>query len=434
MKTDNNLGGDFPTLGASRQRHINMKVVIFLLMMVLLFGAMAFWIYSTYKKSQNSQPKPPKQEKVDIPDRRAILRQPEPQLADPNALPLVSEAGAGAPKKGGGSTGNTANPEESLASRRAGGSVLADTQGKDPIVADKDSKSSLEQLVSRRGNESGSVADSLGGLAVPKTGKGESLHGAVASASNGTTEVATPDSSGKEGASGNVTDGSALVESGKRRGVAFPVQVARKIPLSPKTSILQGTILHCLLNTRVLSDIEGMVVCSMPENILSSDASTVLIPKGSRVIGEYNSKAAQSFERVAIIWNRIITPNYEDVPLFSMGTDTLGSVGVAGFVDEKWRQRLANAFFFSLTSNVLKLGAIQYGPRLITKTVSPTGQVTYEEEVFDSAAVNLLREAPKPYITRALSIAPTIVINQGSKVSILVAKDLDFSTIITPKK
>jgi type IV secretion system protein VirB10 len=216
--------------------------------------------------------------------------------------------------------------------------------------------------------------------------------------------------------------------------VAFPVQLARNIQVSADLSILQGSTIRCLMNTRLISDISGQVVCTVTENILSTSAKRVLIPKGTKVVGEYNGKASESLERVGIIWSRLITPNNIDIALESPGTDPLGSAGVPGYVDEKWRLRLGAAVLITLTSDILKVGVQTFAPKTTIARPDPTtGKIAYEEAPFDSATVKMLNKATEPYLNRVLNAPPTILIQQGTLVSIQTAKDMDFSDVYENK-
>ncbi|MFX4581744.1 TrbI/VirB10 family protein, partial [Acinetobacter baumannii] len=68
--------------------------------------------------------------------------------------------------------------------------------------------------------------------------------------------------------------------------------------------VAQGTFIRGVLETAVQSDLPGMVRATVTENVWSFDGRRVLIPAGSRLIGEYKSGIAQGQTRVFVVWTR----------------------------------------------------------------------------------------------------------------------------------
>lgn len=213
------------------------------------------------------------------------------------------------------------------------------------------------------------------------------------------------------------------------RPMAFPVSQARSVPIDPSTYIPQGTALRCVLQTLIMTDIPGPTSCTVVEDIRSFDARRVLIPKGSRVIGEYRPASA-SVDRVAIIWTRVITPQNIDISINSPGVSPLGTLGVQGEVDNRWGERLSGALMLSLASDAFKYAIQTRGPTIETVTYNAQGVPIVTRQPFDSATVRNAERFVEQDLARSMRIPPRIVILQGTVVSILTAQDLSFAQVL----
>lgn len=176
--------------------------------------------------------------------------------------------------------------------------------------------------------------------------------------------------------------------------------------------IPQGAVIAAVLETALDSDLPGYARAIVNRDVLSFDGSAVLIPAGSRVIGQYNSGVAQGASRVFILWQRLIRPDGVAIALGSPATDDLGRGGVAGHVNRHFLQRYGGAILLSVLTGGISAGsaALSSGNTVIVGT---TNQAT-----------GLANEA-----SNSLSIPPTIRTPQGANVRIFVARDLDFTGV-----
>ena len=97
--------------------------------------------------------------------------------------------------------------------------------------------------------------------------------------------------------------------------------------------IAQGKLIDAVLESAVNTDQPGMLRALVANDIYGDSGRTVLLPRGSRLIGQYNSDVARGQSRVFVIWQRVIRPDGIDVQLDSGGTDSLGQAGVEGKVN-----------------------------------------------------------------------------------------------------
>jgi type IV secretory pathway VirB10-like protein len=449
---------ELPPLGVSAGRGVNKKAIIFLGVVALLGLAVSIWLFS--KAAPSEQKNKQLEEVVVVPERK--LPEPKP-MPNNEAIPLASDKTQTVASS---NIATDPNPTKqlTLSERRSqSGSVYVEqtaASSGEPAqnaAAGKSSSSSTNggfstineesgrRLILLRAQNSGVLGD---GAQTPTVKAGSTSGPPASSAANGPDIDAIMAASLKSNeallasakASGlfpNAVSNKPPVDdmpSYKNRGAdkpsVFPVRVARNIPLSPDYFIPQGSAIRCLMNTRLISDISGQVVCTVTENILSFSAKKILVPKGTRAIGEYNRSVMESLDRVGIVWNRLITPDNIDISIDSEGTDPLGAAGVAGIVDEKWRYRLGAAVMVSLGVDLLKVAVFRYGPKTTTIELDPlTGKRTEKQEVFDSETVKNVSAIPKASLAQVLGATPSIIINQGTLVSIQTTKDLDFTTV-----
>ena len=174
----------------------------------------------------------------------------------------------------------------------------------------------------------------------------------------------------------------------------------------------QGAVIGAVMETALNSDQPGFARALIQRDVRSFDGSAVLIPAGSRVIGQYKSGVAQGASRLFILWTRLIRPDGVSIELASPATDDLGRGGIGGKVNRHFLQRFGGAILTTvLSAGVNALTASRSGGASIF--VGSANQAT-----------SLAGQA-----TGNADIPPTITTRQGAVVRIFVARDLDFSTV-----
>lgn len=180
------------------------------------------------------------------------------------------------------------------------------------------------------------------------------------------------------------------------------VAVARQLS-NPGTTVTQGTLIGAVLETSINTDLPGYVRALVSRDVRSFDGSQVLIPRSSRLIGQYKSGLSAGQTRAYVIWTRLIRPDGVSVTLDSPGVDFGGSAGLPGKVNSHFMKRFGSALLLSV------VGGLSAGARLITGEGGPS-----------AASVAAGRDG---------SIPPTIRVAQGEPIRIFIARDLDFSSV-----
>ncbi|UVK48452.1 type IV secretion system protein VirB10 (plasmid) [Mesorhizobium sp. AR07] len=250
---------------------------------------------------------------------------------------------------------------------------------------------------------------------------------------------------GTDAAAGNAGEGE---EDPNRRFLARASQSGAdtsKATMNPRTDALvaQGTMIKGVLETAIQSDLAGMVRAVVSEDVWSFDGRRVLIPAGSRLIGEYRSGLATGQTRVFIVWTRLLRSDGMSVQLGSTGTDELGRSGMPGEVDNHYFERFGSAILLSVvggaTQFIANLGNDQNGSNTNQTYTDPqTGQTvtiqTQPNQYLQSArqigaqqVSQSLNRIAEEALRNSINIAPTIHVDQGSRIMVFVRRDLDFS-------
>ncbi|MBX4335916.1 type IV secretion system protein VirB10 [Bartonella raoultii] len=181
--------------------------------------------------------------------------------------------------------------------------------------------------------------------------------------------------------------------------------------------ITQGTQIDCTLETKIITSQPGMTTCYLTRDIYSTSGRVVLLDRGSKVVGFYQSGIQQGQMRVFVQWLRIETPSGVIVNLDSPGTGPLGEAGIGGWVDTHFWERFSGAIMVSIIGD--------FGEWVRNKI--GYGNKDKDKERLQNAhnAESLVTDV----IQNSINIMPTLYKNQGERVNIFVARDLDFSNV-----
>jgi type IV secretory pathway VirB10-like protein len=181
-------------------------------------------------------------------------------------------------------------------------------------------------------------------------------------------------------------------------------------PASPY--VLQaGAVIPAALITGIRSDLPGQIAAQVTENIYDSPTGRLLlVPQGTRIIGQYDNAVQFGQRRVLLVWNRLIFPNGRSIVLERQpGADAAGYAGLEDGVDYHWWD-LAKAASLSTLLSVGAELAIDDDDRLL-RAIRNGGQDT-------------INDAGQEIIRRQLNVAPTLTIRPGFPVRVIVTRDL----------
>jgi len=175
----------------------------------------------------------------------------------------------------------------------------------------------------------------------------------------------------------------------------------------------KGAFIDCTLETAIDSTLPGMTTCIMATDAFGVDGQVVLLERGTKLIGETRGQVQQGSARVFVLWTEARTPTGVVVPLASPGADELGRSGLPGTVNTHFWQRFGAAMLVSVIDGAVE-GAVQ-------SARGGNGTVI----INPSATQGVMTEVLKGTI----NIPPTVVKQQGDRIQVLVARDLDFRSV-----
>lgn len=187
----------------------------------------------------------------------------------------------------------------------------------------------------------------------------------------------------------------------------------------PGYTIPQGEFIHAVLETAISSNLPGMIRAVIARPVYSYQDDRLLIPKGSRLIGQYSSQTVQGINRILVVWQRILLPNGISIQIDSPGSDTLGEAGfAASHVDTHFLQRFGEASLLSL----LSAASANWG--------IGANDVDNASQRYRSILSKSFQSSAGRSLHHSASIKPTLHLSQGSRVIVFVARDLDFYSTI----
>lgn len=179
--------------------------------------------------------------------------------------------------------------------------------------------------------------------------------------------------------------------------------------------IAQGSLIRGVLETAIQSDLPGFIRAQVSHEVYSFDGSTLLIPKGSRLVGRYQSGLVEGQTRIFVIWSRVLLPDGVSVQIGSPGTDPLGRAGLSGFLDTHFVKRFGSSALLSIVGGA-------------TAALGSNGNNNGTDRIVLGTADSFNRSA-EIALENSINIPPTIFVDQGAQIQVFVARDLDFSSV-----
>ena len=178
--------------------------------------------------------------------------------------------------------------------------------------------------------------------------------------------------------------------------------------VNPSTTVTEGTLIPAILETAINTDVPGYVRAVVSQDVKSFDGKRVLVPRSSRLIGQYQAGVQQGQKRAYVVWTRLIRPDGVSVSLASPAVAFDGTTGLAGNVDSHFFQRFGSGLLLSVIGSLGAIATGGIGGVLIAGSAQSAG----------SSAVQSQGQ-----------ISPTIRVRMGEPIRVFTARDLDFSSV-----
>ncbi|WP_233997178.1 TrbI/VirB10 family protein [Porphyrobacter sp. HT-58-2] len=177
---------------------------------------------------------------------------------------------------------------------------------------------------------------------------------------------------------------------------------------NPSTTVTEGTLIPAILETAINTDVPGYVRAVVSQDVRSFDGKRVLIPRSSRLIGQYQAGVEQGQRRAYVIWTRLIRPDGVSVNLASPAVGFDGATGLEGDVNSHFFKRFGSGLLLSVVGG---LGALATGG------------------VGGVIVAGGAQGAANSAVQSQGQISPTIRVRMGEPIRVFTARDLDFSTV-----
>lgn len=257
------------------------------------------------------------------------------------------------------------------------------------------------------------------------------------------------------------------LESQNQANTVLPLTASA--PLSPYT-LLQGSIIPAVLISSVNSELPGDIKAMVSHDVYDSISQRyVVIPKGSLLIGAYNSEVSNGQERLLFGFNRLILPNGSSVWLQDnqgrgnfKGSDRLGQSGLQAQVNSQFWKIFGSSLLIGTITNFTKPLSEWLFPTAkanktsgdsssTTTTVKKINPTTGEEtttvttsnnsnstggtnsstnlnvslgNAASDTATSALNDTARRILDRNQNIKPTLTLEKGEKFNLAVARDM----------
>jgi type IV secretory pathway VirB10-like protein len=171
-------------------------------------------------------------------------------------------------------------------------------------------------------------------------------------------------------------------------------------------TLLESTMIPIVIDQAINTELPGRLRATVARNIWSADGRRILVPRGTRAMGEYTTAMLEGQSRVFAIWTRLLDPYGLDVPIASGTSDSLGMAGLDGQV---------NRHFFR-----------RFGAAALISIIGGYAQSESQNDNQRNAIANDFNGASMTTLNSTINIAPTITRDAASIASIYVNQDINF--------
>lgn len=208
-----------------------------------------------------------------------------------------------------------------------------------------------------------------------------------------------------------------LVEASAKSG-DFTLKSLKESALSPY-ELKAGGLIPGVMISGINSDLPGQVSGQVRVDVYdSTTGKLLLIPKGTRLIGAYDSQVAFGQSRILMVWQRMIFPDGGSIDLKGMqGADTLGYAGFSDEVNNHYGKLFGGALLLSVVGAV-NIAAAPPSSGL-NSTVTPA-------QAASTAATGAIAQVGGAWAQKQLAVQPTLEIRPGYEFNIVVNKDIVF--------
>jgi type IV secretory pathway VirB10-like protein len=176
--------------------------------------------------------------------------------------------------------------------------------------------------------------------------------------------------------------------------------------------LFEGTILETVLINRLDGSFSGPVECLLSTDVYSNDRQHLLIPAGSKLLGETKRVDTFGQNRLAVVFHRVLMPDGYSVSLDQFkGLNQIGDTGLRDQVNNHYLR------IFGVSLAIGALGAI--GEAGTSGSLTASNADLMRQGFAQSTA-----QSSAQILEKFLNILPTVTIREGHRVKVYLSGDL----------
>jgi type IV secretion system protein VirB10 len=180
-----------------------------------------------------------------------------------------------------------------------------------------------------------------------------------------------------------------------------------------------GSVIPAVMISGINSDLPGQIIGQVSQDVYDTPSGRhLLIPQGSRLVGEYSSQVAYGQSRVFAVWQRIVFPDGKALDIGNMTAST--GAGYAGLKDR------VNNHYLRIFGSAIMMSAILAGVEMTQNNRDDNGNQQRMADAMSESLGQVFGGAIAEMMQRNLSIAPTLEIRPGFRLNVMLLKDLVF--------
>jgi type IV secretion system protein VirB10 len=246
------------------------------------------------------------------------------------------------------------------------------------------------------------------------------------SVSGGNAGVPSPSALSANAGSGDQSDANLqehkenFIEKARQARNERDYSSATRAPALSKYEIKSGWDIPATLESEVNTDLPGEVKAVVRENVYdTATGQFLLIPQGSRMVGQYDNRVSYGQSRAVVVWTRLIFPDGSSVDLDGMvGHDASGAAGFHDQVDNH---------IVRLVSMALMLSAFTAGVEMSQPQSSSASGVLSPSAAATQALGQQFGQLGMEVTRKNLNIQPTVKIRPGYRFNVRVNRDIAFT-------
>jgi type IV secretion system protein VirB10 len=179
-------------------------------------------------------------------------------------------------------------------------------------------------------------------------------------------------------------------------------------------TVFEGSVLEAALVTRLAGDFSGPVIATTTAPLYSRNRQAVLVPTGTKLLGEAKRVDGQNQERLAVAFHRALMPDGYSVDLDQFtGLDGLGQTALKDQVNNHYLRTFGTSLALGLLGGLSALTSNQ------TELGLPASAVDRYQQGFGSS----MGTQASTYLQAHTNTLPTITIREGHRVRVYISQD-----------